>query len=97
MNAYYLTLPVLLPIVFGLVGFALPFPSEKTRRLWFGSIICLTTVLTWVAILRAYQSERASTAGSTRAAAVSTFLPVAMSPVSEIMAMPGWSISRCSA
>ena len=52
MNAYYLTLPVLLPIVFGLVGFALPFPSEKTRRLWFGSIICLTTVLTWVAILR---------------------------------------------
>ncbi len=52
MNAYYLTLPVLLPIVFGLVGFALALPVGKTRRLWFGSIICLTTVLTWVAILR---------------------------------------------
>lgn len=44
-------LPVFLPLVLGLLGLIVPFSGEKPRRLYYGTLICLTTVLAWAAIL----------------------------------------------
>lgn len=54
MNGSLLCLPVFLPIVLGFIGYFLPFSSVslKRRYLYFGAAICLTTALTWLAILR---------------------------------------------
>lgn len=54
MNGSLLCLPVIFPIIAGFVGYFLPFSavSLKRRHLFFTAVICLTTALTWLAILR---------------------------------------------
>ena len=52
MNGMYLCLPVFLPIVAGMAGYLIKFGRESTRRLYYGVVICLTTALAWIAILR---------------------------------------------
>lgn len=51
MNGLWLCLPVLLPIAAGMGGYLLPFASRKSRSLYYGIVICLTTALAWAAIL----------------------------------------------
>ena len=52
MNGMYLCLPVFLPIVAGMAGYLIKFRHEGARRLYYGVVICLTTALAWIAILR---------------------------------------------
>ena len=52
MNGCFLCLPVFLPIIAGVIGYFLPFSARslKNRHLYFGTVISLTTVLTWLAL-----------------------------------------------
>lgn len=47
-----LCITVFLPIGAGLLGLALPFPTERARRWYHCGLIALTAVLAWAAILR---------------------------------------------
>ena len=51
MNGLLLTLPVCLPLAGGLLSYFIHFPSKRAQNLWYGTLICLTTVLAWFAIL----------------------------------------------
>ena len=52
MNGLYLTLPIFLPLVGGLVSYLIRFPSTRSRHLFYGVLICLTSAVTWLSILR---------------------------------------------
>ena len=52
MNGLYLTLPIFLPLVGGLVSYLIRFPSSRSRHLFYGVLICLTSAVTWLSILR---------------------------------------------
>ena len=52
MNGLYLTLPIFLPLVGGLVSYLIRFPSTRSRHLFYGVLICLTSAATWLSILR---------------------------------------------
>ena len=43
MNGLYLTLPIFLPLVGGLVSYLIRFPSTRSRHLFYGVLICLTS------------------------------------------------------
>ena len=51
MNGIYLCLPVFLPIAAGFAGYFIHFKRESVRRTYYGVLICLTTLLAWLAIL----------------------------------------------
>lgn len=51
MNSILLILPVFVPLVLGLFGYLLPFKGESGRRIYYSALICLTTILAWLAIL----------------------------------------------
>lgn len=42
MNGLYLTLPIFLPLVGGLVSYLIRFPNSRSRHLFYGVLICLT-------------------------------------------------------
>ena len=52
MNGLYLTLPIFLPLVGGLVSYLIRFPNSRSRHLFYGVLICLTSAVTWFSILR---------------------------------------------
>ena len=52
MNGLYLTLPIFLPLVGGLVSYLIRFPNSRSRHLFYGVLICLTSAVTWLSILR---------------------------------------------
>ena len=52
MNGLYLTLPIFLPLVGGLASYLIRFPSTRSRHLFYGVLICLTSAITWLSILR---------------------------------------------
>ena len=52
MNGLYLTLPIFLPLVGGLVSYLIRFPGNRSRHLFYGVLICLTSAVTWFSILR---------------------------------------------
>ena len=52
MNGLYLTLPIFLPLVGGLVSYLIRFPGNRSRHLFYGVLICLTSAVTWLSILR---------------------------------------------
>jgi len=51
MNSLLLCLPVFLPIAVGLASYAIEFRTEAARRWFYGTLICLTSLLSWIAIL----------------------------------------------
>lgn len=51
MNGILMMLPIFVPIVCGLLSYFLHFHKALRYRLFFGVLICLTTVLAWCAIL----------------------------------------------
>jgi len=52
MNSWFLLLPVLCPLVLGLLSYFIVFPSENSRRWFYGTVVVVASVLTWTAILR---------------------------------------------
>ena len=50
MNGLYLTLPIFLPLVGGLVSYLIRFPSTRSRHLFYGVLICLTSAVTWLSM-----------------------------------------------
>ena len=52
MNGLYLTLPIFLPLAGGLVSYLIRFPNSRSRHLFYGVLICLTSAVTWLSILR---------------------------------------------
>lgn len=52
MNALLMALPVFGSIAVGLLSYLLHFKTESARRIFYGIVICATTVLAWAAILR---------------------------------------------
>ena len=56
MNGLYLTLPIFLPLVGGLVSYLIRFPSTRSRHLFYGVLVCLTSAVKWLsaAAVRAF-------------------------------------------
>ena len=52
MSSWFLLLPVFLPLVGGLLSYFIVFPSEGSRRWFYGILTVATTALAWMAILR---------------------------------------------